>query len=517
MGHLVQMLLASAPWQLRSMDTHASSPHRTHMRGSVLRCAPAGTTEGMVRPMSRSHRPLSFLHLQKLPSSNGREALRSRALLHHLISEGHTVQARAIVGNPHEFATLASEYPQDLLSPSDFRADPPDVITSEQSLFVGGVDRLRLADDDLAWYLAQGGVIIVDQSHSWDEAAGDGHQHSAALMNKIVRATTTDHLGPDHQGHRLLHINDEVGADQQEVGCIPSAPVMQSLLVDSWLAPAYSGIDRLSIWNVRPLAPLYGDILGYVTDRTDMIDTATDTPINHLPPYVWGTVEKVRQGFFVSISAYMIDDFTVGRSPDNALFIQQLAELLVGEVERDRQLTTTRASRPTTSNSAIAPVEQLIARGEGPEIEFKSSALHDLRTNAKNKDLLDEISKHVAGFWNASGGDLLVGVADDGTITGIDCDFPYVHHNNEDGWVRRIEEHLDNRLGSHVTAKVRISVDEVGDGSVGRIRVPRGDEPVFHLSKAKSGDTTEVLWLRRNNSTSELTGRDLALWIKDRH
>ena len=44
--------------------------------------------------------------------------------------------------------------------------------------------------------------------------------------------------------------------------------------------------------------------------------------------------------------------------------------------------------------------------------------------------------KTVAGFLNARGGTLLVGVQDDGAITGIEADYKYIHKEkrNRDVW-----------------------------------------------------------------------------------
>jgi predicted HTH transcriptional regulator len=44
------------------------------------------------------------------------------------------------------------------------------------------------------------------------------------------------------------------------------------------------------------------------------------------------------------------------------------------------------------------------------------------------------VLKSIAGFMNTHGGTLLVGVADDGAIVGIEEDFAFLGKKNVDGW-----------------------------------------------------------------------------------
>jgi len=58
----------------------------------------------------------------------------------------------------------------------------------------------------------------------------------------------------------------------------------------------------------------------------------------------------------------------------------------------------------------IEKIRQLLADGEGRTVEFKQSKT-DL-----NKDLFES----VCAFLNRDGGDLLLGVEDDGTVLGVE-------------------------------------------------------------------------------------------------
>jgi predicted HTH transcriptional regulator len=67
--------------------------------------------------------------------------------------------------------------------------------------------------------------------------------------------------------------------------------------------------------------------------------------------------------------------------------------------------------------------EELIKRGESKSLEFKSTLRWSLKENRRDdKGVTHAALKTIAAFLNTEGGDLLIGVADDGSIVGIERD-----------------------------------------------------------------------------------------------
>src|SRR4051812_11050522 len=89
--------------------------------------------------------------------------------------------------------------------------------------------------------------------------------------------------------------------------------------------------------------------------------------------------------------------------------------------------------RPMTSVNAAELVE-LIAHGESARLEFKSTLRYDLREHKTNKSLEKVVAKTLAGYLNADGGTLLIGVADDGSIVGLAHDINTLSTKNLDGF-----------------------------------------------------------------------------------
>ena len=75
----------------------------------------------------------------------------------------------------------------------------------------------------------------------------------------------------------------------------------------------------------------------------------------------------------------------------------------------------------------------LILKGESDELEFKSSFRYDYRQQKVNKALESVIIKTLAGFMNTQGGSILIGVADDGSIVGLEADYATLSRKDSDG------------------------------------------------------------------------------------
>ena len=78
-------------------------------------------------------------------------------------------------------------------------------------------------------------------------------------------------------------------------------------------------------------------------------------------------------------------------------------------------------------------IPSLINEGENEFVEFKSSLRHDYYQVKTNKNLEMVIMKSIAGFLNAKGGTLLIGVDDFGEVLGLDNDYFTLKKKLRDG------------------------------------------------------------------------------------
>ena len=143
---------------------------------------------------------------------------------------------------------------------------------------------------------------------------------------------------------------------------------------------------------------------------------------------------------------------------------------------------------------------ELIAAGEGHHVEFKETARWNVHTKQRDQKLELVIAKAVAGFLNADGGTLLIGVADDGSVMGLDNDLVLMKSPDLDRFELWLTDHLERCLGKPAIAQVRVAF-ELG-GQVCRIDIGPSPDPVF---LDEPGGLREAdMYVRMGNSTRKL-------------
>ncbi len=153
----------------------------------------------------------------------------------------------------------------------------------------------------------------------------------------------------------------------------------------------------------------------------------------------------------------------------------------------------------------------LIARGEGENIEFKTSFRYDFRQQRANRALEQVVAKTIAGFMNHAGGTLLIGVEDNGNIVGIERDYQTLRHGNQDGFERALMDTVKKYLGGHACALIHSRFHVLAEKTVCRVIVERADRPVYLLD----GQVSRFM-LRAGNSTRELDVREAQAYLSQR-
>lgn len=173
-------------------------------------------------------------------------------------------------------------------------------------------------------------------------------------------------------------------------------------------------------------------------------------------------------------------------------------------------------ARVQLSQSAITQLEHEMARdiptlirlGESEHLEFKSTVRWDLRQGNVNKALSDVVAKTLAAFANHRGGTLLVGVADDGEVLGLELDYKTFRHADRDGFAQHIMSTVQERLGGHVCRLVHVLFAEVSNQDVCRIIVEPSNTPIFFDDGNQSR-----LFVRTGNATRELDARETVEYV----
>jgi predicted HTH transcriptional regulator len=129
--------------------------------------------------------------------------------------------------------------------------------------------------------------------------------------------------------------------------------------------------------------------------------------------------------------------------------------------------------------------EELIKRGESKTLEFKSTLRWSLREDRQDdKSVTHAVLKTIAAFLNTEGGDLLIGVADDGSIVGIEKD----QLESDDKFMRHLAQAVRNGLGDRAGTCIDPKTQIVQGRTVCVVSCQRSPEPVF--LKWKGVETT---------------------------
>jgi ATP-dependent Lon protease len=153
----------------------------------------------------------------------------------------------------------------------------------------------------------------------------------------------------------------------------------------------------------------------------------------------------------------------------------------------------------------VASTTELIRLGEGPRAEFKQTARVNLATGQRDKIMELMVIKTIAGFMNSAGGTLLVGVADDGQVVGVEKDIKTLgSKQSRDGFALWLTGLIDSMIGPTATSNVSVSFDDIANRVVCRVDVQRGHKPVF----VRGGKGEADMYVRINNGTRLLNTAD---------
>ncbi len=120
--------------------------------------------------------------------------------------------------------------------------------------------------------------------------------------------------------------------------------------------------------------------------------------------------------------------------------------------------------------------EELIKRGESKTLEFKSTLRWSVKEDRKDdKVVTHAVLKTVAAFLNTEGGDLLIGVADDGSIVGIERD----QLESDDKFMLHLAQVVRNGLGDRAGTCIDPKTQIVQGKSICVVSCQRSPEPVF--------------------------------------
>lgn len=371
-------------------------------------------------------------------------------------------------------STLPANHAEDATDIAELDAFEPDVVFAEHGIMVGD-DQWRLPVDWLDGFMHRGGCLIIEGLNVGVLNNGAIARHADLWSLARAWPQRSSLRDPIHDVPEIIDQRRSLSYERR-VLCRPS-----NMLIESWCRPIYEGVNEVAVDS--PVALDCDTPIASAEPTADLV--VADRFVDRGWPFPWASAHRIGTGYLSLIAGTVAVDDMIDESPDNLLWLQRLTAFLHDESLAERRVRS-------TGHPARGDVEYEGATEEDYRVEWKSG-LNDPRVQ-------DQVVKALAGFANAEGGELVLGIADDGTVLGLD-DPVASTPKGRDGFKRRILDLAEGRVGPYLAGLLRINfVGAPEDRTVCRVRVDPAREPQWLRRD-------DVLPVRIDGKTQSLTGR----------
>jgi len=152
-------------------------------------------------------------------------------------------------------------------------------------------------------------------------------------------------------------------------------------------------------------------------------------------------------------------------------------------------------------------IQDLIKNGESEALEFKSTLRTNLHTKKTDKKMEHAVMKSITSFLNTDGGTLLVGVLDNGNISGIEQDV----FSDNDNFYRHFTNLVKDHIGPEYLPYIKSKIIPVEDRTVLKVDCSSSDKEVFLKT-----DKLEEFYVRAGASSVRLEGSKLIDYVNQK-
>ena len=230
------------------------------------------------------------------------------------------------------------------------------------------------------------------------------------------------------------------------------------------------------------------------------LNSTVDKIITFIESYANGGLHYLQEEFNENRlinSPYLFVDLLA----ENSIFLDEKESINIEVEEADEDIVSSTLS--------------LIKIGESPNTEFKSSLRVCFKTNKPENYIELACMKTIAGFMNTKKGTLLIGVADDKAILGLEKDFNSFGNKSDllDEFQKHLDNLVENYIGNSAYSLIKISFPKYEDKMICRIDVDfRKSGPIYVKNKSKN---SEEFYIRRAASTTALNPSEMINYIEN--
>lgn len=309
------------------------------------------------------------------------------------------------------------------------------------------------------------------------------------------------------------------------------------------------GVNISTYWEIfnHFLFCLWIKINGYPNESTNILEYRRalynfieklldeDYFINTIIPFYLNEASKNETVFLNNMKESGFVEFksTVNSPEYLALEFQTVQKDFEEEVIKPLFEKMTPSSETIDIESFEGDFKKFLTGGENQYVEFKSSALwsknysdEEIKKSGK-PELINFgknaskfiVAKAIAGFLNAYGGNLIIGIKDDDDyeIIGIDNEFPKIKDQCADGYRRMIVDEIlmnyfESNVYNNIGKYIKITFPIIDKKTLCWIQIQKSDIRVFLKNKNNKHD---LFYIRTDAETREISGKDLVDYCKE--
>lgn len=291
----------------------------------------------------------------------------------------------------------------------------------------------------------------------------------------------------------------------------------QNVLAELWKHPVFHNLDAAEMKSIEDIVvrksfkkneklfdtaglPNY---LFYIESGSFEVLLSSNERIELTKGQMIGEIAVIN-GDFRSGTALAMEDSVVIQICGNRLFEEKYVEPKVAlKIVRalSKKITSYLRSKEQIST------RELLEIGENDHVEYKSSLRWNMHIDKRDKKIEHASLKTIAAFLNSEGGTLLIGVADDSSIIGMESD----DFENNDRLLLHITKLIKDRISPLHTKYIHLSIETIEEKSVLRVDCKASNSPAY-LNDGKE----EHLYIRTGPATTDLKVSEIYPYIKSR-
>lgn len=163
---------------------------------------------------------------------------------------------------------------------------------------------------------------------------------------------------------------------------------------------------------------------------------------------------------------------------------------------------------PTTHEES--DVLKLLNGKESQRLEYKASLRWDVKLNQQNTVLEEVIAKELCCFMNSGGGNLLIGVDDDGKPVGLEKDYSTFKDNSSDGFSQHLTNLVNKYLDKNSNAYFEATFHKIEGKEICICKIKSAPRPIY-LTK----NNEKRFFVRMNNTCQPLDMEEAHKYISE--